>query len=224
MEGLLLVDKAAGSTSFDVVRLVRRLAREKTVGHAGTLDPFATGVLVVLIGRKYTAKSNEFLFADKTYRAVAHLGVETDSYDRDGKIVSESSLFPSLASVEEAVARFQGKILQTPPMYSAKKIGGKKLYELARQGIEVARQPVLVELDIEILSYTYPLLELNVRCSKGTYIRSLAYDLGKMLGCGAHLSSLARLASGQFLLQDCLPQSRLLEPEFPLQDYLRSGA
>lgn len=223
MEGLLLIDKAAGSTSFDVVRIVRRLAREKTVGHAGTLDPFATGVLVVLVGRKYTAKSNEFLFADKTYHAIAHLGVETDSYDRDGQVVASSPFSPSRASVEEAVARFQGEILQTPPMFSAKKIGGKKLYELARQGIEVARQPVLVQLEVEILSYSYPLLELKVRCSKGTYIRSLAHDLGRMLGCGAHLSSLSRLASGQFLLKDCLPQSRLLEPDFPLTAFLRSA-
>lgn len=222
MEGLLLINKAPGYSSFDVVRMVRRATGEKTVGHAGTLDPFATGVLVLLIGRTYTQKSNTFLSADKTYQAEIHLGIETDTYDLDGTSVSTSPIIPSLDAVEKALSQFQGEILQTPPMYSAKKVQGKKLYELARAGISIERRPSLVHLSIDLLSYAFPFLHLKIHCSKGTYIRSLAHDLGQVLGCGGHLSSLTRLASGNFSIEECLPQEKLSDPTLPIQSHLRT--
>ncbi|HSX38605.1 MAG TPA: tRNA pseudouridine(55) synthase TruB [Chlamydiales bacterium] len=217
MKGILLVNKAPSSTSFHIVSLLRRLTKEKTIGHAGTLDPFATGVMVMLIGREFTRRSNEFLLADKQYQTTLHLGIETDSYDVDGKITSRSQIIPTLVDVESVITSFQGEIFQTPPMFSAKKINGKKLYELARKAIEVERKPVKVHLKIELLSYAYPYLELLVDCSKGTYIRSLAHDIGNILQCGAHLSKLVRLRSGSFTLDECVNQELLKHPEFILQ-------
>jgi tRNA pseudouridine55 synthase len=219
--GILLVNKSAGSTSFQIVNLLRRLTKVEKVGHAGTLDPFATGVMVMLIGREFTRRSDEFLESDKQYRARLTLGVATDSYDIDGEVVSRSEIAPSLKQIEMAVALFQGEVLQVPPMYSAKKVGGKKLYDLARKGITIERQPVKVRLEIAILSYEYPYLDIDVACSKGTYIRSLAHDIGQALGCGAHLSALERIRSGGFHIDECVPQALLKNPEFDLSPYLR---
>ncbi len=219
--GILLVDKAAGSTSFYLVSLLRRLTQIEKIGHAGTLDPFATGVMVMLIGREYTRRSDEFLSSDKEYRATLQLGIATDTYDIDGQITSRSDKVPSLNEVELALATFQGEILQIPPMYSAKKIEGKKLYDLARKGITIERQPVKVQLQIKLMSYNYPMLDMEVKCSKGTYIRSLAHDIGQFLNCGAHLFELARTRSGPFHLGQCVPQSHLKNPEFDLSPYLR---
>jgi tRNA pseudouridine55 synthase len=218
--GILLVDKTAGSTSFQIVARLRRLTKIEKIGHSGTLDPFATGVMVMLIGRDYTRRSDEFLCADKEYRARLTLGIETDTYDLEGKVVASSPLVPSLEEAQQAISQFQGEILQVPPMFSAKKIAGKKLCDLARRGITLERQPVKVQLAITLLSYNYPHLELDVSCSKGTYIRSLAYDLGQALKCGAHLSSLIRLRSGCFLLKDCISQN-LLEGSFDITPHLR---
>ena len=221
-KGILLVDKERSSTSFQIVSQLRRLTKERTIGHAGTLDPFATGVMVMLIGREFTRRSDSFLSCDKAYQATLTLGITTDTYDLDGQIIAQSDVVPSLSQVESALALFQGEIQQIPPMFSAKKLEGKKLYELARKGISVERQPVKVRLSIQLVRYAYPHLEILVDCSKGTYIRSLAYDIGQTLGCGAHLSELIRIRSGAFHLGECLPQELLKNPEFDITPHLRN--
>lgn len=220
-DGILLVDKAAGCSSFHLVSLLRRLTRIEKIGHAGTLDPFATGVMVMLIGRDYTRKSDEFLTCDKEYRATIQLGISTETYDIEGAITARSDQIPSLSDIELALQAFQGEIAQIPPMYSAKKIGGKKLYDLARQGVVVERQPVKVQIAITLLSYAYPFLEIDVKCSKGTYIRSLAHDIGNFLGCGGHLFALTRTRSGLFRLDECIPQASLTNPTFDITPHLR---
>lgn len=197
---------------FGLVVSLRRLLKVKTIGHAGTLDPFATGVMVLLIGKKYTRMSNQFLEADKKYIATAILGIETDTYDCDGQITNKSDLVPTLEELQKALSNFQGTIFQTPPMFSAKKKNGKKLYELARKGITIERAPVQIRLAIELVSYEYPYVVLNVSCSKGTYVRSIAYDLGTFLGCGAHLVELQRTCSGSFHLANCIDGSILDQP------------
>lgn len=217
--GILLIDKAAGSTSFQIVAQLRRLLKIDKIGHAGTLDPFATGVMVMLVGREFTKRSDEFLSSDKAYRATLHLGIATDTFDIDGQVVQSSEKIPTLEEIRLAIQTFQGEVSQIPPMFSAKKVGGKKLYDLARKGIEIERQPILVQIHTTLLRYEYPELEIEVSCSKGTYIRSLAHDLGKLLGCGAHLSSLTRIRSGRYLLEDCIKQDLLKEPNFNLEPY-----
>ncbi|MBU6446070.1 MAG: tRNA pseudouridine(55) synthase TruB [Verrucomicrobia bacterium] len=221
LNGILLVDKAPQSTSFYLVSLLRRLTGIEKIGHAGTLDPFATGVMVMLIGKEMTRRSHEFLSSDKEYRATIQLGLTTETYDLEGAIVERSDKVPTLAEVELALSAFQGDILQTPPMYSAKKVGGKKLYDLARRGIVIERQPVLVRVAIELLQYNYPMVDIKVTCSKGTYIRSLAHDLGQGLGCGAHLFELTRTRSGCFRLEDCVPQALLKDREFDITPHPR---
>lgn len=203
-EGIFPVNKPKNRTSFSLVAALRRLTGIKKIGHAGTLDPFATGVMVMLIGKSYTRQSNTLMVQDKEYLATVHLGIETDTFDCDGKILFQNSLVPSLPEIEEALASFQGTQLQTPPMFSAKKIQGKKLYELARKGIEIERAAVQVHLAIELVSYHYPELKLKIQCSKGTYVRTIAHDLGNKLKTGAHLSALVRTRSGNFHLDDCL--------------------
>lgn len=211
--GILLVDKPRGKTSFSLVAALRRRLGVRKIGHAGTLDPFATGVMVMLVGRNYTRLSDSFLGQDKEYLAEVCLGTATDTYDCEGQTISESSQIPSQQDIEQALTYFQGEIEQIPPMFSAKKIQGKKLYELARQGKEVERQPVKVQLTTELLSYAYPFLQIRVRCSKGTYIRSIAHDLGLKLGCGAHLTALRRERSGAFSLSECIDGKLLDSPE-----------
>lgn len=212
-EGILLVNKPKNKTSFSLVGALRRLLKVKKIGHAGTLDPFATGVMVMLIGKKYTKLSNSFLEAGKEYIATVHLGIETDSYDCDGLVVAENTSIPSRDALEKALCAFQGDILQTPPMFSAKKQNGKKLYELARKGVTVHREPVPIKVSTQLLSYEYPTVVLNVDCSKGTYIRSIAHDLGQALGCGAHLRDLQRVRSGSFKIKDCIDGKILDCPE-----------
>ncbi len=221
--GILLVDKSAGSTSFQIVAQLRRLLGIDKIGHAGTLDPFATGVMVMLIGREFTRRSDEFLSSDKEYRATVHLGVATDTFDIDGKVIQRSPKIPTTEEIHLALSAFQGELLQIPPMFSAKKVGGKKLYDLARKGIEIERQPVKVTLHTEFLCYEYPELEIQIACSKGTYIRTLAHDLGHLLRCGAHLSALKRIRSGSYLLENCIPQDRLKQLDFDLEPYLIRG-
>lgn len=204
IQGILLVDKPRGKTAFNLVAILRKILKVKKIGHAGTLDPFATGVMVMLIGRNYTKTSDSFLCQDKEYLAEVFLGKETDTYDCDGITVSESTHVPSYEEIVSSLSLFQGHIDQIPPMYSAKKIGGKKLYELARKGQVIERAPSKVYINAEIISYQYPLLNIKVSCSKGTYIRSLAHDLGEKLGCHAHLTALKRLRSGDFTLSECL--------------------
>ncbi len=208
-EGILLIDKEASSTSFHLVSILRRFTQIQKIGHAGTLDPFATGVMVMLVGPTYTKLSETFLNHDKQYKATIHLGITTDTYDIDGQVTQKSPHIPAQRDIEAILPAFQGEILQTPPMFSAKKVQGKKLYELARQGITIERKPSPVKISIQLLSYEYPFLKLLIDCSKGTYIRSLAFDLGENLGTGAHLAALTRTRSGPFLLDKCVPQTEL---------------
>jgi len=219
-KGILLVDKATHTTSFHIVSILRRLTGVQKIGHAGTLDPFATGVMVMLIDKEYTRKSADYLNSDKAYRATLHLGISTETYDIEGAVTERSEKVLNFKEIQLAIQSFQGEILQTPPMYSAKKVGGKKLCDLARRGISIEREPVRVKLKIECISYQYPLLEIQVECSKGTYIRSLAHDIGQFLGCGAHLCKLSRTRSGSFHLEDCVPQSALKAP-FDIHPFLR---
>jgi tRNA pseudouridine55 synthase len=203
-EGILLVDKPVGITSFGLVARLRKLLNVQKIGHAGTLDPFATGVMVMLVGRNYTKLSDTFLCQDKEYRAVLKLGEATDSYDCEGQITASSDIIPSHEALLQTLEKFQGTIQQTPPMFSAKKVGGKKLYELARKGQEIERQSVQVSVAIKLISYDYPFVTFDVACSKGTYIRSLAHDIGSTLGCGGHLTQLRRTRSGAFQIDNCL--------------------
>jgi len=204
LSGLLVIDKPAGLTSHDVVLRVRRAARQRKVGHAGTLDPMATGVLVLLLGQ--ATKVSEYLMAHaKTYRALVRLGISTDTYDAEGEVTETRPVEVSLSQIEEALSTFRGRIEQVPPMYSAIKRGGTPLYRLARQGMKVERKPRLVEIyRLQVLNWSPPDLELEVECSSGTYIRSLAHDLGEKLGCGAHLAGLVRTRCGPFTLEEAL--------------------
>jgi len=204
LEGILLVDKPPGKTSFHLVHTLRRITGVQKIGHAGTLDPFATGVMVMLIGRSMTKLADSFLTDDKQYLATFTLGYESDTYDLDGTLTPISSIEPSRQEICDVLASFQGEIQQIPPMYCAKKVKGKKLYELARQGITIERAPCLVTVDIKLVEYNYPHLTLNITCSKGTYIRSLAHDIGKKLQTGSYVEKLVRLRSGDFFLADCL--------------------
>ena len=204
-QGILLFDKPPGKTSFHLVSVLRKLTGIKKIGHAGTLDPFATGVMVMLIGQNYTRQAEKFQNHDKAYRATIRLGIETDSYDIDGQEVSKSDTIPSLEEIHEKLALFQGTIEQVPPMFSAKRQNGKKLYELAREGKSVERKPKTVTVKTTFVDYQYPTLTLDIECTKGTYIRSIAHDLGQALGCGAFVSKLVRTRSGPFELSDCIP-------------------
>lgn len=215
-EGILLVNKPAGKTSFSLVGALRRLTKIKTIGHAGTLDPFATGLVVLLIGRPYTRLSGTFLNQEKHYTATIYLGKETDTYDCTGEILYENPLVPSQDDVVAALKKFQGDILQTPPMYSAKKVDGKRLYTLARQGKTIERQACPVFIKTQLLSYNYPHIKLLIECSKGTYIRSLAYDLGKEMGCGAYLSELIRTKSGNFSLDNAVDGTLLFSHDLDI--------
>lgn len=215
-EGLLLVNKPRGKTSFSLVSILRKLLNVRKIGHAGTLDPFATGVMVMLIGKNYTRLSDQMLCQDKEYLAEVHLGIATDTYDCEGKPTSTSPLIPTLDEIKIALAHFQGEIDQQPPMFSAKKIQGKKLYELARKGKTIDRPSAKVHVATHLLHYAYPHLTLRISCSKGTYIRSIAHDLGIQLQCGAHLSALQRLRSGAFHLEDCIDGTALIPENLPI--------
>lgn len=222
IEGILLVNKPQGKTSFSLIRELRRLTNVKKIGHAGTLDPFATGVMVILIGKNYTKISDTFLLGDKEYLAEVCLGVSTDTYDCDGKIVASSKKIPSLDEVINVLNHFQGEIEQVPPMYSAKKVKGKKLYELAREGIQIPREPAKISVMTEFLSFDYPSLTIKITCSKGTYIRSIAHEIGSILGCGAHLAKLKRTRSSKFLLEDCIDGTLLDNPQFDITPFLKN--
>jgi tRNA pseudouridine55 synthase len=206
VDGILNILKPPGRTSFQVVSLVRRLSGERRVGHTGTLDPEASGVLVLGLGQG--TRVIEFLArANKTYYAVIELGITTDTYDASGKITGGNDPFlVTEGQVREALDSFRGTIEQTPPMYSAARHEGRHLYQLAREGVEVARKPKRVEIfRLELLDWQPPLVTIEVDCSTGTYIRSLAHDLGMMLGCGAHLRRLVRLKNEPFHITDSIP-------------------
>jgi tRNA pseudouridine55 synthase len=225
IDGIFNINKPTGMTSHDVVARVRRLLRglsvhageagERTqsprpgrqvrVGHAGTLDPMATGVLPVVVGR--ATRLVEYLAdADKAYRATLVLGATSDTYDREGTITPvANAVMPSLEEVRHALRKFTGEVEQLPPMYSAVRVGGKQLYEFARAGVEVERKPRRVIInDIRLEAYRPPMLRIYVECSKGTYIRTLAHDLGQALGTGAYLSELTRTRHGPFTIEDAV--------------------
>lgn len=218
--GILLVNKPQGNTSFSLIGCLRRLSGIRTIGHAGTLDPFATGVMILLIGKEYTRLSNTFLNLDKEYRARLFLGQTTTTFDPEGTLISTSPLKPSLSHIEEALTSFQGTVMQTPPMFSAKKVNGVPLYKLARKGEEIARVPVPVTLKTTLLSYAYPLLDLSISCSKGTYIRSLAHDLGQALGCGAYLNELERTRCGPYTINQCIDGKLLFANQIEYSKHL----
>ncbi|MFC2063049.1 tRNA pseudouridine(55) synthase TruB [Chloroflexota bacterium] len=209
MDGILNINKPSGRTSFSVVSQIRKLSRERRVGHAGTLDPAATGVLPVCLGQG--TRVTEFLMdTTKVYRAEIEMGVATDTYDASGQVTRTGD--PSGISQEQlelSLASFRGVIVQTPPMYSAVKYHGKPLYKLARAGIEVTRKsrPAKIHF-LELTGWQPPLVTMEIVCGKGTYVRSLAHDLGEILGCGAHLKNLVRQRCGPFYIKDAitLPQ------------------
>lgn len=213
-KGILLLNKPRSKTSFSLVHCLRRILGERTIGHTGTLDPLATGVMVMLIGKQYTKLSNQLLSQEKEYTARIHIGISTDTYDAEGRMTKTHDKIPDLEEIQKVLCDFQGTILQVPPMFSAKKQGGKKLYDLARKGIEVARAPCPVEVQTTLLAYAYPYLDLKIVCSKGTYIRSIAHDLGEKLGTGAHLSNLERTRSGDFHIRDCYSLEEIALPDF----------
>jgi tRNA pseudouridine55 synthase len=202
--GLLNIYKPAGPTSHDLVARVRRGTRVNKIGHAGTLDPLATGVLVLCLGAA-TRLSEYAMASEKTYRARVHFGMETVTYDAEGEIVAENADPVSREAVEAALDAFRGEIEQVPPMYSAIKQDGHRLYDLARAGQEVERpaRPVTI-YDLALTVWEPPFATLEVRCSPGTYIRSLAHDLGRAVGVGAHLAALERTASGHFAVENAV--------------------
>ncbi|HVP91467.1 MAG TPA: tRNA pseudouridine(55) synthase TruB [Terriglobales bacterium] len=213
MDGLLIIDKPAGCTSHDVVLRVRRLLRLRRVGHGGTLDPDATGVLLIALGqatRFFPFLSGE----DKAYDGLIRLGYATDTYDASGRPASpdRASGLPTADEVAAAMHGFEGELLQVPPPYSAKKVGGRRAYELARTRKAFSLEPVRVRVAaFTMAGYAPPLVRFEVRCSPGTYVRALAHDLGAKLGCGAHLQELRRTASGSYGLRRAVPLRALEE-------------
>lgn len=210
-DGALLVDKPAGWTSHDVVDRLRRHLGVRKVGHCGTLDPMATGLLVIVLGRA-TKLSEALMSSDKVYEGTIRFGETTNSYDADGELVASLPVPPlTVESLNEMAGRFVGDLMQAPPMVSAAKVKGVPLYKLARKGVEVPREPRLVHVySFRFTAYREPLGDFRIACTKGTYVRSIAHDLGQVVGCGAHLASLRRLDSGRFSVADALPLDELL--------------
>jgi tRNA pseudouridine55 synthase len=214
-EGVFPVCKPAGVSSFRMVQLVRRILGIKKVGHTGTLDPFATGVLVLCAGRPATRLIPQLMEGDKEYEATLQLGVITETQDPEGRVVEKRPV-PEITEreIEQCLALFRGEQLQTPPAYSALKHKGKPLYYYARKGIEVAKEPRLIIIkELQCLVRDRETVRLKVVCSKGTYIRTLAADIGEFLGCGAHLRELKRTRNGFFSLDKALPGEKLFTEE-----------
>lgn len=212
MNGLLLVDKPAGITSHDVVDRIRRAAGIRRIGHTGTLDPGATGLLVLCLGAA-TRLSEHLTGLDKVYEGSMRLGVVTDSYDLDGKVVATHAVpVLTLEAIQAACDRFSGDIMQVPPMVSAVKVGGERLYKRARHGETVERQPRPVTVrEFRALAYDPPDVTIRVRCTRGTYVRSLCHDVGESLGCGAVLASLRRTFVGHHSVEDALPVAAFVQ-------------
>ena len=220
MNGIVIVDKPQGWTSQDVTARLRRVYATRRIGHGGTLDPMATGVLPVFVGRA-TRGVEFFEHAEKTYDTVLLLGRTTDTQDVTGTVLAEKTVRLSPADIENVLPRFRGDILQVPPMYSALKVNGKKLYELARKGQEVERQPrPITVFELTNLGFDGTRLSLQVKCSKGTYIRTLCQDIGEALGCGGCMEALRRVRAGEYGIEDAVPLEQLLESETP-ERYLR---
>ncbi len=220
MNGIVIVGKPAGWTSQDVTARLRRVFNTRRIGHGGTLDPMATGVLPVFVGRA-TRGVEFFEHAEKTYEAVLRLGVTTDTEDTTGTVLEERKVDISKADFLRILPKFRGEIQQIPPMYSALKVNGQKLYDLARKGVEVERKPrTITVFELECLEFTGQSAKLRVRCSKGTYIRTLCKDIGAALGCGGCMESLRRVQAGEYTIEESVPLETLLNSEDPGQ-YLR---
>ena len=220
MNGIVIVDKPQGWTSQDVTARLRRVFNTRRIGHGGTLDPMATGVLPVFVGRA-TRGVEFFEHAEKTYETVLRLGITTDTEDITGTVLTEQDAFVTGEMLEEVLEKFRGDIMQVPPMYSALKVNGQKLYDLARRGKEVERQPRPITIhELTLLGMEAEGIRLRVRCSKGTYIRTLCKDIGQALGCGGCMAELRRVAAGEYTAQEAVPLQELLETENPDQ-YLR---
>lgn len=211
-DGVLLVDKPPRLTSHDVVDRIRRHFRFKKVGHCGTLDPAATGLLLIVLERA-TKLQSQLMSDDKTYEGMMLLGIATDSQDSDGNIIAERPVLPfSAEAIERVFSKYRGDIQQVPPMVSAIKHKGQPLYKLARKGKTVEREPRLIHIyDLRMLSLDLPRVQFRVTCTKGTYVRTLCHDIGDTLGCGAHLANLRRTRSGDFDVKDAHPLEELLK-------------
>lgn len=227
MDGVIVVDKPEGWTSHDVVGKMRRIVKTKRVGHLGTLDPIATGVLPVVIG-KATRLAQFYTRSDKIYEGVVRFGFSTNTYDRAGRLIGEKTeTLPGLQEIERHLDKFRGEFLQTPPPVSAKKVDGKRAYELARKSLPVELQPVKVHVyELELLELQGSEARLRAHVSGGTYLRSIAHDLGQAIGCGAHLQELRRLASGEFELAQArtIAQLESLAADDRLMDAIVSAA
>jgi len=213
MEGIIIVNKPQGMTSFDVVKYIRHKFKIKRVGHSGTLDPLATGILIILLGR-YTKLFTQFSSFDKAYEATLELGVKTTTGDSLGEVIYKNNNYSHItkSQIEDIFKEFTGEISQIPPMFSALKYHGKKLYELARKGIDVPRPSRKVKLyDLQIRRFYLPYVDFYVLCSKGTYIRSLVQDIGERLGCGASITRIVRIGLGPFKLKDAVNLERVDE-------------
>src|SRR3989442_1435203 len=212
LDGALLIDKPSGPTSHDVVDAIRRHFGIKKVGHCGTLDPNATGLLIIVLGRG-TKLSEKLMSDDKVYEGAMKFGEPTNSYDADGELVASLPVPPlTVAQLNEAAAQFVGDQMQTPPMVSAVKKDGVPLYKLARKGIEVEREPRLVHIySFRFSGYQEPFGHFRLACTKGTYVRTIAHELGQKLGCGAHLAALRRVASGKFDVAQAMPLAEVLK-------------
>jgi len=210
-DGAILVDKPAGPTSHDIVDNIRRQFQIKKAGHCGTLDPAATGLLVVVLGRA-TKLSEKMMSDDKVYSGAIKFGESTDSYDADGELVASLPVpLLTLDELNEAAASFVGDLMQTPPMVSAVKKEGVPLYKLARKGVEVERKPRLVHIyNFRFSEYNEPFGTFRIACTKGTYVRSIAHELGQKTGCGAHLARLRRESSGKYDVQDAVAFEQVL--------------
>ena len=220
MNGIVIIDKPAGWTSQDVVSKLRGALHTKRIGHGGTLDPMATGVLPVFVGRA-TRGVEFFEHAEKTYEAVLQLGIATDTEDITGEVLEKKEVHISEAEFMAVLPKFMGKIQQVPPMYSALKVNGQKLCDLARKGREVERQPREIEIfRLECTEFTGITARLVVRCSKGTYIRTLCKDIGLALGCGGCMASLRRIQAGEHTIEESIQLQQLLETADP-ESYLR---
>ena len=220
MNGIVIVDKPQDWTSQDVTARLRRVFNTRRIGHGGTLDPMATGVLPVFVGRA-TRAVEFFEHAEKTYETVLQLGIATDTEDITGRVLSQRAVQVTQQQVEQVLAEFRGEILQVPPMYSALKVDGQKLCDLARKGREVERQPRPITIhELTLLSMDGERLHLRVRCSKGTYIRTLCKDIGERLGCGGCMAELRRVTAGEYTIGEAVPLRQLLEAPEPEQ-YLR---
>ena len=211
MNGIVIIDKPKEWTSNDVVSRLRRVFNTRRIGHGGTLDPMATGVLPVFVGRA-TRGVEFFEHAEKTYEATLRLGLTTDTEDTTGKTLTEQEVHLTEADVLAVLPQFRGEIMQVPPMYSALKVNGQKLYDLARKGREVERQPRPITIhELELLSFDGQNAKLRVRCSKGTYIRTLCKDIGEALGCGGCMAELRRVQAGEYTLEGSVPLYDLLK-------------